>query len=238
MGNTILIADDNPPDLELLSQYFRESGFTVFAAGDCGEAIKLAGHHTPDCFLLDYYMGAYTAEKVCGFIRGDARISGRPIIVISGDPEQAIRSFDVCRADLFVDKDGDYRMLPALVRRNLLRAAWNRGMYRKADLVLDAPNLRLLRGSYPAIQLSAEQFRFFSLLFEKSPDFVRDEELCRYVFCGNIPECRAAVHSLVYRLREKLGSQLSRRLKNSRSRGWMYVQPRLHAHPRPALKLI
>lgn len=43
MGNTILIADDNPPDLELLSLYFREGGFTVFAAKDCGEAIQLAG---------------------------------------------------------------------------------------------------------------------------------------------------------------------------------------------------
>jgi len=235
MGNTILIADDNPPDLELLSQYFREGGFTVFAAGDCGEAIKLAGRHTPDCFLLDYCLGADTAEKVCAFIRGDARLSERPIIIMSAEPELAMRGYEPCVADFFVEKGDNYRKLPALVRQNFLRAAWNRGIYRKADLVLDAPNLRLLRGSYPAIQLSAEQFRFFSLLFEKSPDFVRDEEICRYVFSGNIPECRAAVHSLVYRLRQKLGPQLSRRLKGSRSRGWVYVQPRLHARPRPAL---
>lgn len=238
MCNTILIVEDNPAHLNLLSTCFRSSGFTVFSACTVAEAIRLAGLHLPDCFLLDYHLGADTAAEICSFIRGAAHLAARPVIILSGDSEQAVRSYEVCQADVFVEKDRPLVEILATVRRQLRRAEGNLGVCKKTDLALDATNQRVIRGSYPAIELSQEQFRFFSLLFERSPEFVSEEEICRHVFRQAIDECSSAIRSLVFRLRDRLGPQLARRVKSRRKSGWIYVQPRVHSRPRPGLQTI
>ncbi|MDA8130797.1 MAG: response regulator [Elusimicrobia bacterium] len=230
MGNTILIVEDNPIELTVLAGFFRVEGFTVYQAKNCAEAIELAGRHLPDCFLLDYHLGGETtAAPICGFIRSDARLRAKPILILSGDPEQAIRSYEVCKADVFIEKGKRYSEVLALVRRQLHRADWSSGLLKKGDLTLESRRLRLLRPKYPPIPLSPEQFRFFAALFEKSPAFVREAELCEHVFGRCDAECHAALCSLAYRLRARLGRQLARRIKNVRSCGWIYVQPRVRA---------
>lgn len=233
MGNTILIVEDNPAYLNLLSEFFQSNGFAVFSAGAAAEAVKLASLHLPACFLLDYHLGGDTAATVCSYIRGAAQMSARPVIILSGDQEQAVRSYEVCQADVFVEKDRPLAEILAIVRRQLRRAEENSGVCKKADLALDAVNQRVIRGSYPAIELSQEQFRFFSLLFERSPEFVSDAEICQHVFRRAIGECGSAIRSLVFRLRDRLGPQLARRVKNRRKSGWIYMQPRIHSRPAP-----
>jgi len=96
-----------------------------------------------------------------------------------------------------------------------------------SDLTLDLKNMCVVRENKPAICLSPEQFRFFSALFEKSPKFVSKDEICRQVFMTDPPtSVRKALNMVSYRLRIKLGAQLSRRIKNSKACGWVYLNPR------------
>lgn len=239
MGDTILIADDYGPELKMLTKLFSEAGFIVHSAQTCAEAVKLADQRHPDCFLLDYHLDAgNTAAQICDSIRSNERIRNNPIIIVSGDAEQAERSYEVCKADIFVEKGRSYTALPALVKRQLKRAEWASGVLKKTDLALDAANQRIIRGVYPAIQLSSEQFRFFLLLFESSPRFVSESEICRIVFSRPVGDCSSAIRSLACRLRDRLGPQLARRVKNRRNNGWIYVQPRIHSAPRPKLQSV
>lgn len=233
MGNTILIVDDNPADLLLLTCDFRAGGFTVYPAQSCSEAIKLADRYHPDCFILDYYLGADTSEEICAFIRANEHIRKNPVIILSGDPEQAIHSYKVCQADVFVEKGRSNAEIIYLATSLLRRAEWTNGVLKKGDLTLEALALRILRPAYPPIQLSLEQFRFFSLLLEKSPAFVNEADICVQVFGQTFPDCRAVIWSLVYRLRQKLGRQLSRRITSRRNFGWLYIQPRLRSIRKP-----
>ena len=231
MGNTILIAEDDKFALKVLARYFQAFGFTVYPAETCAEGIKLAGQYKPDCFLLDYHLGEETANEICRFVRGNEYLKEKPIIMLSGDPEQAINSYEICQADVFIEKGKRYSEVLALVTRQLRRVEWNRGVMRKPDLTLNAVTLRVTQGERPPFQLPPEQFRLFALLFERSPDFVTEEELCAYVFTDPPSGKHDAISSLAYRLRSKLGPQLARRIKNSRFRGWTYVQPRLRKKP-------
>ncbi|MBU2572910.1 MAG: winged helix-turn-helix domain-containing protein [Elusimicrobia bacterium] len=227
MGNTILIAEDDREVLRILDRYFSVCGFTVYSAENNAAAIELAGRYRPDCFLLDYHLADGPAAGICRFVRGDEYLKKAPIIMLSGDPGQIINSCEICQADVFVQKGRGCAELLAVVKRQLNRVEWDRGVIKKPDFTLNAATLCIMRGERPTHQLSPEQFRFFSLLVEKSPDFVTEEAICSYVFMDTPSERQEAISSLVYRLRRKLGPRLARRIKNKRYRGWIYVQPRL-----------
>ena len=232
MGNTILIVDDEEASLNLLEMYFGEAGFTVYSAVACKDAISLAFKHLPDCFLLDYHLGCDTAFPVCQAIRSHGRLKNSPIVVMSGDPSQAAYSYDACQADVFLDKDKSFPEIVAAVKRQLRRMDAASGLVRGSDLTLDSKNMCVLRGGKPAICLSPEQFRFFSMLFERSSQFISERDMLAYVFSsGPAAGTRDALNMLAHRLRVKLGLQLARRIKYKKNSGWVYIQPRRRNEP-------
>lgn len=227
MGNTILIAEDDKLVLKLLKNYFSLSGFTVYTAETCKDVIRLAGQHLPDCFLFDYHLGEEDITPACLFIRSHGRLKNTPMVILSGDSSQSTYTYNTCQADVFLEKGGGYPVILAAVKRQLRRPAPADGIVRRSDLALDTKSLSVLREGKSVIPLSPEQFIFFSMLFERSPQFVCEEELCRQVFKADfLPSMRKALNMLAYRLRIKLGPQLARRVKNSRPSGWVYMQPR------------
>lgn len=227
MGKTILIAEDDKEFLRVLSAYFGKLGFTVYRAETCEEAGRLARERLPDCFLLDYQLTDGDAASVCIFIRGYEPLRRAPIVILSGHAERSAECYDFCQADVFIEKGRPLEEIGAAINRHLRRAAGTRGVHSSSDLGLDAAALAVLKDGKIAAQLSPEQFRFMTMLLGKAPDFVSEEQLCSYVFSDRPGDYQKALSSLVYRLREKLGPRLSRRLKHKRSRGWIYVRPRV-----------
>jgi len=227
MGNTILITEDEKVYRRVLCEYFTMLGFTVHAADNCRDTIRLAAQHLPDCFLFDYNLADENIAPACLFIRSHARLKDAPIIILSGAHEKAEECYNKCDADLFLERGKPLAEVGAAVKRQLRRAAAASGLITSPDLTLDAKNMRILRPGKPDLQLTAEQFRFFSLLVEKAPAFVSEEEVCRYVLMSELlPASRKAINMLAYRLRAKLGARLGRRIKSSRACGWIYIQPR------------
>jgi len=211
----------------MLKKCFTEAGFTVYTAETCDEAIKLAYQYHPDCFLFDYHFGADTIAPVCLFIRNHDRLKHAPIVMLSGDAEQAVDSYDSCQVDIFLEKGGSCYEILAAMKRLLRRAEAVSGLVRGSDLTLDSKNMCILRAGKPDVSLSPEQFRFFSVLMERSQRFVGEEEMCRQVFAADCTEAkRKALNMVAYRLRIKLGMQLARRIKSSKVFGWVYMQPR------------
>jgi len=232
MGNTILIADDNPATLNILEMYFSQAGFMVYTAETCKKALQLAFQQLPDCFLLDYHFGCDSALQVCQGIRSHEQLKNAPIIVLSGDTSQAAYIYDTCQADVFLDKDKSFPEIIAAVKRQLRRTESTGGIVRGSDLTLDTQNMCIIRDGKPKICLSPEQFRFFYTLFMKRPRFVSEDEICSKIFLQDCTtSMRKAVNMVAYRLRVKLGVQLARRIKNSKAYGWVYVQPRHNKKP-------
>lgn len=227
MGNTILITEDHQFSLKLLTKYFTDMGFTVFPAENTRDTIRLAEQHLPDCFLLDYNLGAETIAPACHFIRSHDRLKRAPILILSGESEKAEECYSNCRADVFIEKGGKYQEVLAAVNHHLRKTAAAAADLKRSDITLNPDKLCVSRHAYPDVQLSAEQFKFFSLLFKRSPDFVPEEEICSAVFGGTASCKRDAINMLAHRLRLRLGPQLGRRIKSMKRLGWIYVQPRV-----------
>ena len=89
--NDILVVDDTPDILRLLSEVLSADGFAVRAA-DSGElALASAFLHPPDLVLLDVRMPKMDGFEVCRRLKGDPRTERIPVIFLSGVTEMGGR---------------------------------------------------------------------------------------------------------------------------------------------------
>lgn len=82
----VLIADDDPEDLQIYGRILWYNGFEVVEAHDGDSALALALEHTPDLVLLDLLMPGRTGIDVCRELR-DRGFSG-PVLALTARPER------------------------------------------------------------------------------------------------------------------------------------------------------
>ena len=69
----VLIADDEPNQLELLSYNLSQSEFEVIRANDGQQALEMIEDHRPDLVILDWMMPNMSGIDVCRTLRGRPR---------------------------------------------------------------------------------------------------------------------------------------------------------------------
>ena len=67
----ILIADDEPDIVEIISFHLNKAGYEVATAKDGSEAIEKAKVFNPDCIVLDVMMPKRNGFEVCEYLRSD-----------------------------------------------------------------------------------------------------------------------------------------------------------------------
>jgi DNA-binding response OmpR family regulator len=77
---TILIIDDDPFFLKVLTDAFRENGYTVFNANDGIEGVKVFLEKSPDAVISDLVMPRMGGVSTCMEI---GRLSGEKLPVIA-----------------------------------------------------------------------------------------------------------------------------------------------------------
>jgi two-component system alkaline phosphatase synthesis response regulator PhoP len=81
--HTILVVDDDPDLLELLSLSFKAAGFSVVIAADGAEALKRA-RSMPDLIVLDLVLPVVDGFTVCRNLKADRATAAIPILMITG----------------------------------------------------------------------------------------------------------------------------------------------------------
>lgn len=81
----ILITDDDPQMLEIISLAFEASGsdYEILTAPDGEKAMALIHEHHPDLLILDLLMPNGHGYWVCREIRADKTLDSMPILVLS-----------------------------------------------------------------------------------------------------------------------------------------------------------
>lgn len=99
-GN-ILIVDDTPDNLRLLSTMLAQQGYKVRKAISGILAISAAKNAPPDIIMLDIDMPQMNGYEVCQHLKADAKTSHIPVIFISvlGEALDKVKAFSVGGAD-------------------------------------------------------------------------------------------------------------------------------------------
>jgi DNA-binding response OmpR family regulator len=84
----ILIVDDEPDVLDLLSLYFSDGRFDVMTAQQGADAVMIANFHRPDAVLLDILMPGMDGVQVLRAIR--AMDSTIPVVMLTANADEKV----------------------------------------------------------------------------------------------------------------------------------------------------
>src|SRR5512135_3528274 len=116
----ILVVDDTPANLRLLSDLLTQQGYRVRPATDGALALKSAAAKIPDLILLDVNMPGMDGYEVCRRLKADEKNSRIPVIFISafGDTRQKVTGFEAGGLD-FITKPFEAEEVLARVKTHL-----------------------------------------------------------------------------------------------------------------------
>jgi CheY-like chemotaxis protein len=117
---SILVVDDEPGTVDVLTAVLSDAGFEVIAAVHGRDALARMAGSVPDLILLDMVMPVLDGADTLRAIRADARLSRVPVVMMSGIPESMVKRRNPNYA-AFLRKPFALDELLQIVRRSLER---------------------------------------------------------------------------------------------------------------------
>ena len=116
---TLLIADDEPTNLQVLRQILQADHRLLFAK-DGAKAVELAQSERPDLILLDVMMPNMTGHDACMALKADAATRDIPVIFVTAmaDAEDEAKGFELGAVD-YITKPVSPPIVRARVRTHL-----------------------------------------------------------------------------------------------------------------------
>src|SRR5688500_18511513 len=117
---SILVVDDTPANLHVLSGMLKDRGYKVRPAPSGKLALQAAQRDPPDLILLDINMPEMNGYEVCAHLKADDALKGIPIIFISAltEPLDKVKAFSTGGVD-YLTKPFQMEELHARVETHL-----------------------------------------------------------------------------------------------------------------------
>lgn len=102
---SIVVADDQPDLLAILSARLRAAGFEVHEAQDGQQALQAVREKKPDIVLLDVMMPELNGYQVCRTIKTEDNLKGIPVVLLTAKDGEADKFWGTeVGADLYLTK--------------------------------------------------------------------------------------------------------------------------------------
>ena len=161
MTTSILVVEDEPAILELVSVNLRHAGFQVIRATSAEDAEAVIRNELPDLLVLDWMLPGQSGVALAKKIRADERTRELPIIMLTArvHEEDKVQGLEA-GADDYLTKPFSPKELVARVRAVLRRRAPHLAgeAVEAGTLALNPATHRVLAAGQP-IELGPTEFR-------------------------------------------------------------------------------
>jgi two-component system, OmpR family, response regulator len=226
-SHRVLVVDDEPNIVDIISMALRFNGFTISSAGTGADALTQVGEFKPDLVVLDVMlpdMEGFDVAKRLG-----AERSRTPIIFLTArdDTDDKIRGLTL-GGDDYMTKPFSIEELLARVRTVLRRsgaAEPEASVLRFEDLVLDDDAHEVVRGEH-VIDLTATEYRLLRYLMLNPRRVLTRTQLLEHVWDYDFGGDARVLETYVSYLRKKLDAHAAPLIQTVRGVGYVLRAPR------------
>jgi two-component system alkaline phosphatase synthesis response regulator PhoP len=204
----VLVVDDQPDIVDLLTYNLKKEGYDVESAEDGNKAVKVASKFLPDVILLDIMMPNQDGVETCRQLRELPELKNTFIIFLTARSEEysEVAAFDV-GADDYITKPIKPR---ALMSR--IAALFRRESKKEQELIqIKIKDLIIDRTSYTidkagkTITLPKKEFELLYFL-AKNPNMVFSrDDLLQNIWGADVFVLARTVDVHIRKVREKIG---------------------------------
>ncbi len=216
--NKILVVDDEPDILEILSYNLNKEGYSVITASNGEEALRKALAEKPHLIILDIMMPQMDGVGVCRAIRDNPLFDNTLIAFLTARSEDysQIAALDV-GGDDYITKPIKPRVLMSRVKALLRRGKktvneGEQGPLSVGDLVIDKEKVLVLRGK-EKIELAKKEFELLYLLAGRPGKVFTREEIFNKIWGTDVIVGNRTIDVHIRKLREKIGDNYIKTIK-------------------------
>ncbi|HUI68765.1 MAG TPA: response regulator [Nitrospirota bacterium] len=176
----ILIVDDEPDLVELVSYNLKKEGFKVSTAPDGEDALEKVRKSVYDLIILDLMLPGIQGVELCRMLRSNPKTEAMPIIMLTarGEVSDKIRGLET-GADDYMTKPFSPKELLARVKAILRRSGEGPAKDKAihiGDLRINTETYTVTKGDTP-LRLSATEFKLLLFLAERKGRVFSREQL-------------------------------------------------------------
>ena len=211
----ILLVDDEPDIIEILSFNLKQQGYKVFSASNGKEALVQVEKVKPHLIILDVMMPVMDGIDTCEAIRKDKRNEEIIIMFLSARSEDYshLAAFDV-GADDYVNKPIKPKVLNPKVNA-LLRRFLNNNTNSEivhGDLIINLDEYKVILKD-KKILFPRKEFKLLSLLASQPNKVFKREIILETVWGNDVVVGDRTIDVHVRKLREKIGVNYIKTIK-------------------------
>ena len=210
----ILLVDDEPDILEIISYTLKNEGYSVYTAANGIEAIDLARKINPTLIILDVMMPQMDGVEACEIIRNDSEIGDTIITFLSarGEDYSQIAGFNA-GADDYITKPIKPRVLKSKIKSLLRRSnSEDKDFINFENMTIDRNNYKLIiEGN--ELSLPKKEFELLFLLCSKPGKVFRREFILESVWGKEVVVGDRTIDVHIRKLREKIGDSYFKTIK-------------------------
>jgi two-component system alkaline phosphatase synthesis response regulator PhoP len=207
----ILIVDDEPSILNLVTSYLKAEGYEVHTASDGPTALKAAKAYNPDVLILDLMLPGLDGLEVLSRLRRESQVY---VILLTARTEETDKIVGLSvGADDYVTKPFSPRELTARVKAALRRLKTNGGAgiekgilaFRQVSIDMGA---RLVTVNGKPVELTALEFDLLAALAESRGRVLTRAQLLEKVWGYDFFGDTRVVDVHLGHVRQKLGTDV------------------------------
>jgi phosphate regulon transcriptional regulator PhoB len=207
-NKSILVAEDEPDVLNLVSINLGAAGFKVLQAEDGSSALRQARELLPALIVLDLMLPEISGLEVCKALKKDPQTAHIPIVMLTAKAEEVDRIVGLeLGADDYITKPFSPRELVLRVKSVLRRVTASKepeDILTLGDIQVDRARHEVrVRGK--AIDFTATEFKLLTMLMERRGRVQSRDTLLNDVWGYESVIDTRTVDTHIRRLREKLG---------------------------------
>ena len=214
----ILLVDDEPDILEILSYNLSAEGYTISTASNGVEAVKKAKKHQPHLIIMDVMMPEMDGIEACEKIRTLPELKNTIITFLTarGEDYSQVAGFEA-GADDYITKPIKPKVLVSKIKSLLRRlneatSEVNSEVMSIGDLTIDREAYKIISKGVEIV-LPRKEFELLSLLASKPGKVFKRDEILDKVWGNEVVVGGRTIDVHIRKLREKIGDDSFKTIK-------------------------